>query len=421
MMRVEGITLHQRRKVDMIQIRPVIILLWLLLMLQDAHAQSKKIENNNAVSDVHQKALLKNLELSDLKRADHEFAFRLWSAGQVIDVTKDSTLISGMVTNYMYHSKTSGFHKLETLFTKDSLSHEQAKAAYQLFQNLRLLNIPTDEKIKEWKKGFDGITYLIEQSDKELYSVKSYWTPSAQDGLAEANSILDFVSSLSDTLNLEETFQVFKRTLPRKGCYHTGGMAVMCYVSNSFWAGYSGAVKLPYGVYTEYNAGYIGNTEVNLSTAVQYNFDRDGFYHLNAALTKRNIFYGRTHLTDYIRYKYQKRKIDIKDAVNKFENHQLLYGMLLKNNFSIGGGIDYLRKEDNDAGAYLYSSKWFSKPNINAALSVSLFEEETNYKIELSKAVYFRNGFFAKGLSLGISYEDFMCYRDVYFNLAVWL
>jgi hypothetical protein len=403
----------------MIHIRAAILLVGFLLQLKDVYAQSKKMEDNTATIDIHQESLSKKLELSDLKKSNHEFAFRFWGRGQAIDIIGDSTDIIGTVTNYIYHQKKSSDYKIDTLFKKASLSPDQAEAAYLLFLNLKLLNIPSDEKLKGWRKGADGITYRIEQVDQVHYSNKSYWTPSSQDGLPEAKVILDFVNSLSDTLKLEETFRSFKNTLPRKGCYHSGVMAVICYVSNSFWAGYSAATKLPYGFYTGYNAGYIGSTKVNLGASLQYNFSTNRFYHLNTALAKGKIFYEKTNLTDYIAYSYQKRKFNIENTTKKFENHQLMYGLQLKNNFKVGGGIDYLRKEDNLSGIYLSASKGFTKPNMNAGISASLFEGRTNYKIDLSKFVYFNSRFFAKGLSVGVSYEDFMRYRDVYFNIAL--
>ena len=98
-----------------------------------------------------------------------------------------------------------------------------------------------------------------------------------------------------------------------------------------------------------------------------------------------------------------------------------MYGLQLKNNFKVGGGIDYLRNEDSESAIYLFASKGFTQPNINTAISASLFEGQTNYKIDLSKSIYFNSRFFAKGLSLGVSYENFMRYRDVYFNLALLL
>jgi hypothetical protein len=161
--------------------------------------------------------LSKKLELSDLKKSNHELAIRFWGHGQAVDITADSTRIIGTVTNYIYHQKKSTDYRTDTLFNKASLSPDQAKSAYELFLNLKLLNIPTGEKIKGWSKGADGITYIIAQADKGNYSAKSYWTPSIQHGLPEARAISDFVNNLSDTLKLEEPSSLSKTLYPIKG------------------------------------------------------------------------------------------------------------------------------------------------------------------------------------------------------------
>jgi len=111
------------------------------------------MKDNRATIDVHQESLSKKLGLSNLKKFNHEFAFRFWGRGQAVDITGDSTRIVGTVTNYIYHQKKASDYRTDTLFKKASLSPEQANAAYKLFLNLKLLNIPTDEKVKGWRKG----------------------------------------------------------------------------------------------------------------------------------------------------------------------------------------------------------------------------------------------------------------------------
>lgn len=58
-------------------------------------------------------------------------------------------------------SKKSADYRTDTLFKKTSLSPNKVKTAYELFLNLKLLDIPTGKKIKRWSKGADGITYII--------------------------------------------------------------------------------------------------------------------------------------------------------------------------------------------------------------------------------------------------------------------
>src|SRR5690606_11411553 len=138
--------------------------------------------------------------------------------------------------------------------------------------------------------------------------------------------VLDLVKKLSDTLNLKEVYKTFKKSLPKKGCYNSGGMVNMCYISNSLELGYSGATKLPLGFYSSYSATYIGKTKVNGRTSFQYNYDNNGFHHQNLQLAKWNIFHKNSNLSDFIAYNYQNRILDINDSKNKFENHQIKYG-----------------------------------------------------------------------------------------------
>ena len=151
-----------------------------LLYCQTALSQTKKIEGDTAYWFNRNKEFQRTLDLKDLQKSTNEFNFRFRNHGQVIAITKDSSSISGNITNYIYHTKKPNRVKTETLSNKISLSPEQAKDIYEIIQNSKILNLPSDNKIENWKKGMDGITYVIEHSDKKTYWLKSYWTPSAQ-------------------------------------------------------------------------------------------------------------------------------------------------------------------------------------------------------------------------------------------------
>ncbi len=210
-----------------------------------------------------------------------------------------------------------------------------------------------------------------------------------------------------------------KNTLPKKGCYNSGGLANICYVSNSLEVGYSRASKLPVGFYSAYSATYIGKAKINGGISLQYNFDTNGFHHLNLQLAKSNIFYKNSNLSDFIGYNYQNRTLNIDNKKSKFENHQIKYGLNLKKNVGFGIGLDYLNRNDDAIGGYLYAFKWFSKPNISAIVNTSVFENQINYKAEIFKAFNFNYKFPIHNISIGIAYENFMNYKDVYFNIRV--
>ncbi|MCT8341266.1 hypothetical protein MG296_14460 [Flavobacteriaceae bacterium TK19130] len=361
----------------------------------------------------------KTLDLKDFEKSQDEFNFRFWNHGQVIEISKDSSEINGLIINYIYHTKKPNKSEKETLTSKILLTSQQSKIIYDVVKNSKILELPSDESIEKWSKGMDGITYIIEHSDKKSYWFKNYWTPSSQDSIPEAIVVLDLVKNLSDTLNLKEVYTSFINSLPKKGCYNSGGMVNMCYISNSFELGYSGATKLPKGFFSSYSATYIGQTKINGGATLQYNFDNNGFHHLNLQIAKWKVFYKKSSLSDYIAYNYQNRIVDLKDLKYEFENHQLKYGLNLKKNLSIGLGLDYLSRNYNKFGGLLYTNKWFPKPKISTTFSTSIFDNRINYKAEIFKFLNFNSRFLVNRISFGLAYEDFMEYRDLYFSLRV--
>lgn len=398
-----------------------IISVLLLLSFQTTFSQREEIKGDTAYWYKSNIEFQKTLGLKDLEKSTNEFNFRFRNDGQVIEISKDISGYSGNITNYIYHTKKANRDKTETLSNKIVLSSKQAKDIYNIVQKSKILDLPTGKDIEDWSQGFDGITYIIEHSNKNAYWLKSYWTPTAQDSIPEALIILELVESLSDTLNLHETYSSFKNTLPKQGCYNSGGMVNMCYVSNSLALGYSGATKLPLGFYSSYSAAYLGKSKINSSVALQYNFDNEGYHHLNVQFAKWNIFYKKTNLSDFISYNYQNRVLNIDDTKNKFENHQVKYGLNLKNNIGIGLGLDYINRGDNKIGAHLYANKWFSKTNLSTTLTASIFENQINYKAEIFKSFNFNSKFPIRRFDIGIAYEDFMQYKDLYFSVRAFL
>jgi len=392
-----------------------------LLYCQTALSQTKKIEGDTAYWFNLNKEFQRTLDLKDLQKSTNEFNFRFRNHGQVIAITKDSSSISGNITNYIYHTKKPNRVKTETLSNKISLSPEQAKNIYEIIQNSKILNLPSDNKIENWKKGMDGITYVIEHSDKKTYWLKSYWTPSAQNSIPEALIILNFTEKLSESLNLQETYKTFKNHLPKSGCYNSGGLSTVCYISNSLDLGYSGSTKLPLGFYASYSASFVGKTEVNAGIALQYNFDSNGFQHLNFQTWKWNIFYKKSNFSDFIAYNYQNRKLDFHRTANEFQTHQTKYGLNLKNNFGVGIGLDYLINGYDKIGGHLYASKWFSKLNVSTVASSSIFNNQINYKTEIIKSFDLNSELTIRRISLGLAYEDFMDYKDLYFSVRLLL
>ena len=395
------------------------IIIFLILFTFPSFSQTKEIKGDTIYWYKSNIALQKTLDLKNFEKSSDEFNFRYRDHGQVIEISKNDNEFYGTITNFIYHTRKAKNNITETLSSKIILPAKQVENIYNIVQNSKILELPSDKNIENWNQGMDGITYIIEHSDKKSYWLKNYWTPSSQGSIPEAMIVLDLVKNLSETLNLKEVYSSFKNSLPKNGCYNSGGTVNMCYISNSLELGFSGASKLPLGFYSSYSAIYLGKSKINGSTSLQYNFNNEGFHHLNLQLAKWNIFYKNSNLSDYLAYNYQNRILNIDNTKNKFENHQIKYGLNLKKNIGIGIGLDYLSRNHEKIGGHLFVNKWFSKPNIITTLSTSIFESQINYKAEIFKSVNFNHKFIINRISIGIAYENFMNYKDLYFNVRI--
>ncbi|PWS28641.1 hypothetical protein DHW03_01980 [Pedobacter yonginense] len=396
-----------------------IILVLFLLSLEIAFSQTKKLEGDTTYFVTSSKEFQKTLNLRDFEKSTNEFNFRFRNLGQVVELTQDSCGVNGTITNYIYHTRKANRDNTEVLFDKIILSPEQAKNIYNIIQNSSILTLQSDDKIKNWNKGLDGITYIIEHTDKKTYWLKKYWTPSSQDSIPEALIVRNFVEKLTNSLNLQKTYTTFNNDLPKIGCYNSGGLNTLCYISNSLEIGYSGSTRLPLGFFTSYSASFIGKTQVNSGIGLQYNFDNNGFQHLNFQASKWKIFYRKNNFSDFIAYNYQNRKLANVNGGNRLENHQIKYGLNLKSNFGIGAGIDVLFIDNEKIGSYLYAFKWFPKLNISTTLTSSIFYNQLNYKGEILKSINLNSKSFLHRITLGLAYEDFMDYKDLYVRVQV--
>lgn len=138
------------------------------------------------------------LQLDKLVNSTDSLHFRFWQDGQAVDIwTNDYKTFKGTVTNYLKkYSKISSCKentKHQKVYTnKIPLDTLQAREAYNLIIEYSLFTIPSEEKIKEWTKGKDGVTYLIEISTVNSYTFKSFWEPASQKNIVEAKKIVAF-------------------------------------------------------------------------------------------------------------------------------------------------------------------------------------------------------------------------------------
>lgn len=395
-----------------------IAILLILTIIQNVYSQDKVIKGDTAFWYNRSQKLNKTLELTDFSTSHDDFSFRFRNHGQIVEIFKTKNQIHGVLTNYIFHSIKK---RNETLHQKIQLDSVKALEIYDIIQKSGIIDLQSDNKIDGWSGGCDGITYIIEHSDKKEYWFKTYWTPSAQDSIPESLIVMNFVKGLSDTLQLSEKYKEFEKNLPHRGCYNSGGMLNTCYISNSFGFGYIGSTKLPLGINTSVYLTYIGKTQTNIGLGFHYMFDSNGNYDVDFYASKNNLFIKNSKTNDFLGYNYQTRMLDLVNPNIVFQNHRFIYGISIKNILNISTGIDYLIDDKDNIGGIISVSKWFSKPSINTTMTSSIYKNEIDYKIGISKSIHLNNRFFIRNVSVGLNFENFKKYSDINLNLTFWL
>lgn len=172
----------------------------------------------------YQQVVIKELSLLKLDTSTNSFYFRLWKGNQVIDIWEnDKNLFSGQITSWTSEYVPNGEKPTgRTQINKQSINVDTVKRLVGLIKSSNIINLPTDNLIKGWKQGFDGITYLIEYSTKDQYSFKTYWTPYVQDTLSEAKLVQSFVDDFFKVGNAKNIWELFTKSIPYE-CFINGG------------------------------------------------------------------------------------------------------------------------------------------------------------------------------------------------------
>jgi hypothetical protein len=400
----------------------LLIILIIVTLIQNALSQEKVIKGDTTFWYRWNKSLAEKLVLKDYSTTQEDFGFRFWNHGQVVEIIRNNDSITGELTNYIYRYKPRKENKRDTIIFKKILDKDRVEAAYGIIQNSGILNLPSDNMIENWSHGTDGITYIVEQSDKNAYWLKNYWTPSSQDSIPESIIVMDFVKLFSDTLDLSENYKEFRESLPHNGCYNSGGMSVVCYIGNSFGLGYYGSTKLPIGFFTSLQLSYIGKLQTNFEIRVQHQTDNHGNYDFSLALGKGSLLLNKSqNISDFVMYQYRKRELDFVEPGIIFNNNTFIYGLTLHKNLDIAFGADFLQEENKTIGGILYASKWISKPKISIIGKTSIFENHIDYQIGLSKSFYFNNRIPINSSSIGLYFENFKRYKDLSLSMTIWL
>lgn len=166
---------------------------------------------------------LKDVEKLNLISPKSDASFlRINAQDYILELSKNSNKL------YLYISGTYGDSLPSEIFVKKyRLSQKQVRQIKNLYDTLKIQEIPTDKLIKNWEQGLDGITYFFELKEGNSYSFKNYWTPSAQDEFEESKKILQFINELENILDYPAKRRKFENKIPFfQWSYNYGGVNV---------------------------------------------------------------------------------------------------------------------------------------------------------------------------------------------------
>lgn len=153
--------------------------------------------------------------------------YRINNERQIIEVWQNDTIYGGQVINYTFtyiKPEKRKTIKSKLIYNKLNLTSDTAKIIFQKFQSIK--NIPDMNEINGWSQGLDGVTYKIENSTKNNYSIKSYWTPTEQnDTTPYKKQMIEFTNYIYNDLNLYNQYRVFTKNLPN-GTYTDGFVVI---------------------------------------------------------------------------------------------------------------------------------------------------------------------------------------------------
>jgi len=177
----------------------------------------------------HQTAIARKLSLPLLDTSTKAEYIRIWTNKQAIDLWQEyDGEFKGILTTWTdeythYNEEPTN----RTFIQTKQLSGDSIRLLVELLKSSKILFLPTDDSIKRWQQGFDGITYIIEHSKKDNYTFKSYWTPKAQDSLKEAIQVQTFVDNAFSLANAQAVWKEFSKEIPFESYYNGGpGVAV---------------------------------------------------------------------------------------------------------------------------------------------------------------------------------------------------
>ena len=96
-----------------------------------------------------------------------------------------------------------------------AIPKDKAEQMLQVIDNAAAVDtIPDDAYIADWKMGFDGIDYKLQQKKDSTYTFKSYWSPFLFKELPQAIVIQHFTDELLNIVDYKNLHSGFHNQVP---------------------------------------------------------------------------------------------------------------------------------------------------------------------------------------------------------------
>jgi hypothetical protein len=168
------------------------------------------------------------LKLDPVPSTKHDFHFRIWHPGQVVDIWRDSSsTLKGEITCFAREYDESNLGKRNFYSDRVPVDPLLSAKIYNLILSSGIQAIPTCDSIPGWDNALGDVALVLEQFEGGRYGFKTYISPGLQSSVPEATVIQDFISQMEKNLSLKKVFRVFSKSIPFY-CYTIGTRAVSC-------------------------------------------------------------------------------------------------------------------------------------------------------------------------------------------------
>ncbi len=366
----------------------------------------------NSILPVSNSSWLNKLELQELSTIEGN-VYRVWTKNGVIDIIANPVDTAGTLTTFLIAKKSSYQTKTDTFILKEELYRGEIRKALTILREIdseKKSAVPA-EKIMHSKNR----VYIIEQKESMNDVLRSYY-PQSIVRSEGGNSEYEKFKELRKELSLSKREYRLMRRFPKRGLYSDGVRELDCNCKNKFSLGYRASTNLPIGIHAASFFGDVGKAHLYLGTSVRYSQNRMNDRDLAVSVTKYDLFSNKYSLvSESLNYRYRYRVFSFEDYSGVSQNHKFLYGLTAVNRLTLAAGVDFLSQNETERGLILQLKTNSKRNKFRTHFMASFFQTHVDYRVGIDKAIKIGD---KNILVLGLAYENFYGFRDLYFSTS---